>query len=161
MNAVVFHSPYTSGFASPAPQPVLTQFLQQELNLLLSSLRKQVRNVVAVGSWLARPHRPGDAALKGQLAALQGSRPEELSFHLPASDEAFSLFTRTLLRTNAYLRANARVDARQQVLKVRVDFQHLEAWEFELSVNFEQITPAAYVKTLLYDRPGMRLGKAS
>lgn len=161
MNAVVFHSSYTSGLSVPAPQPVLTQFLQQELNLLLTSLRKQVRNVVAVGGWLSRQQEPGDAALKSQLAALQGSRPKELSFHLPASAEAFSLFTRTLLRTNAYLRANAHADPQQQVLRVGVDFQDLEAWEFELSVNFEQITPAAYVKTLLYDRPGLRLGKAS
>lgn len=161
MNAVAFHAPYTPGFASPVPQSILTQFLQQELNLLLTSLRRQVRNVVAVGGWLSRRHQPGDAALKSQLAALQGSQPKELSFHLPASAEAFSLFTRTLLRTNAYLRAHAHLDAGQQVLRVQVDFQDLEAWEFELSVNFEQITPAEYLKTLLYDRPGMRLGKAS
>ena len=161
MNAVVFNPPYATGLALPAPQPILTQYLQQELNQLLSSLRKQVRNVVAVGGWLARQHRVVDPVLTGQLPALQSSRPEELSFHLPASAQAFSLFTRTLLRTNAYLQTHARLDAHQQVLKVRVDFQDLEAWEFELSVNFEQITPAAYVKTLLYDRPGMRLKKAS
>jgi hypothetical protein len=61
------------------------------------------------------------------------------------------------LRTNAYLQQNAKVDPEQQILKVRVDFRDLAAWEYELSIIFEQITPAVYVNTLLYDRPLLRV----
>jgi hypothetical protein len=142
----------------PAIQPVFTHQLQQELDQLLTSLRKQVRNVVAVAGWMERNKQlmTTNRTLAGKLPALQLSQPEELTFPLKASAEAFALFTQTLLRTSSYLQENARVDARQQVLKVQVNFRALDAWEFEMSVIFEQITPAVYVNTLLYDRPLLR-----
>jgi hypothetical protein len=161
MKSAVFNYQYFLEVPTPVLPPVLTQPLQQELNQLLASFRKQVRNVVAVGLWLER-HKQGataDQTLAGQLPHLQVSRTEELSFQLKASTEAFALFTKTLLHTNFYLHENARVDGAQQVLKVRVDFRNLAAWEYELSVLFEQITPASYLKTLWHDRQLLRIPK--
>lgn len=154
MKSANFPYQYAPAIANPAYQPVLTQQLQQELNQLLSSLRKQVRNVVAVAGWLERHQQPtiADRMLAGQLPALQLGRIEELTFPLKASPQAFAIFTQTLLQKSAYLQQHARADARQQVLKIRVDFRNLAAWEFEMSVIFEQITPAVYVNTLLYNR---------
>ena len=159
MESTVFNYQYLPEVSPPVVPVVLTQTLQQELNQLLTSFRKQVRNVVAVGLWLER-HKAGAAAgqpLAGQLPHLQLGRTEELSFQLKASAEAFALFTRTLLQTNAYLQEYAHVDQAQQVLKVRVDFRNLAAWEYEMSILFEQITPASYLQTLWYDRQLLRI----
>jgi hypothetical protein len=160
MKSAVFNNyHYLPEVPSPVLSPVLTQPVQQELNQLLASLRKQVRNVVAVGLWWERRQQglAADLPATGQLPHLQVSRTEELSFQLKASPEAFALFTKTLLQTSFYLHENARMDAGQQVLKVRVDFRNLAAWEYELSVLFEQITPASYLNTLRYDRQRQRL----
>lgn len=154
MKSAISPYSYSPAIANPVYQPVLTRELQQELNQLLTSLRRQVRNAVAVAGWLERNRQPTttDCTLARQLPALQLGRPEQLTFPLKASPQAFALFTQTLLRKSAYLQQHARADARQQVLKVRVDFQHLSAWEFAMSVIFEQITPAVYVSTLLFGR---------
>jgi hypothetical protein len=159
MRSAVFNASYLAAGPAPEKQPVLTQQLQQELNQLLASLRKQVRNVVAVGLWLER--QPGqataDQTLARQLPHLQVSRPEVLSFQLKASPEAFALFAKALLRTNFYRQGQVQIDRQQQVLQLAVDFKDLAAWEYELSVLFEQITPDTYLKTLLYSRQQGRL----
>jgi hypothetical protein len=159
MNSAVFNSQYLPAVPSPKVPAVLTQPVQQELDQLLASLRKQVRNVVAVGLWLERQPRqaPADPTLAGPLAALQISRPEVLSFQLKASPEAFSLFAKALQRTNFYRQGQVRIDRQQQVVQLPVDFQNLNAWEYELSILFEQITPDTYLKTLLYGRQQGRL----
>jgi hypothetical protein len=154
MKSAVFNAPYLPGLPAAGLQSVLTQPFQKELDQLLASLRKQVRNVVAVGLWLQRPQ---SRVLADQLPALQVSRPEVLSFQLKASPEAFALFSKALLRTNFYRHGKVQIDRQQQVLKLRVDFNNLPAWEYELSVLFEQITPDTYLKTLLYGRQQGRL----
>lgn len=161
MKSTVFNDAYLPEASFPVFSTVLTQALQQELSQLLASLRRQVRNVVAVGRWLARnqQHRRADEALAGQLPHLQVSRAEELSFQLKASFEAFTLFTQTLLQHSLYLHENARVDTGQQLLKIRVDFSNLEAWEYELSILFERITPATYLRTLWQDRHLLHLAE--
>lgn len=152
MKSAVFNYPYLPEATTPELPPVLTQPLQQELNQVLASFRKQVRNVVAVGQWWQRHKHQA-----GLLPPIQVSRTEELSFHLKASPEAFALFTTTLLQTNFYLHENARLDADRQVLQVRVDFSNLAAWEYELSVLFEQISPASYLQTLWQQRRPLRI----
>jgi hypothetical protein len=159
MKSAVFKYQYLPEVPYPAASSVLTQALQQELDRLLASLRKQVRNVVAVGLWLERfpQQATADQTLAGQLPGLRISRPEVLSFHLPASAQAFALFAKALLRTNFYRQGQAHVDRQQQIVKLGVDFKNLTAWEYELSILFEQITPDTYLKTLLYSRQQGRL----
>jgi hypothetical protein len=159
MKSAFFKDQYLAQAPQAVAPSVLTQQVQQELNQLLASLRKQVRNVVAVGQWLARqPQKaPADQVLAGQLPALQISRPEALSFQLKASPEAFALFAKALQRTNFYRHGQVQTDRQQQVVKIGVDFRDLGAWEYELSILFEQITPDAYLKSLLYGRQQGRL----
>jgi hypothetical protein len=140
-------------------KPVLTAGLQRELNQLANSLRTQVRNVIAVNNWLQQKEKTAAIGQEFSLnwPGLQNNEGEVLSFRFVSSPEAFKLFADTMLRKSFFLHYYAEVNPEEQVLKTRISFSRLPAWEQELSIIFESITIAVYLETLLYHQPSKLL----
>ena len=129
---------------------VLRQELFTELQSLTASLRKQMRNVVAVSRWIHDKSRelPADQDLARRMPELVGHQPEVLSFQLAASPAAFRILGQILQRRH-HPDYPVHVDPDRQVVQLKVNYRHLAAWEYQWSLFFENIRPADYLQMIL------------
>jgi hypothetical protein len=115
-----------------------------------TSFRNQVHNVVAVDQFIRKRLAGAGAGLNGGEPNLIGiNYEEELSFRLPGSDEAFQIFTATLISKSYFLHYRSRPEPETKVLKVNLKVADLAGLEQELSILLENIGPADYVNTVL------------
>ncbi|MDB5261616.1 MAG: hypothetical protein JWQ14_897 [Adhaeribacter sp.] len=132
---------------------LITRFQLKEMEEMKTSFRNQVRNVVALDQFIRKRIVRAGNGLGGAEPALIGiDMGEELSFRLPGSAEAFSIFTATLKQKSLFLHHRSTADLEKNILKVKLKVADMAALEQELSIILENIRPTDYVFTVLQRR---------
>ena len=143
---------HKSGDLSVMPPVIITKFLLAEMANIKLSFQNQVRNVVALHSWLTKRSDFDAAVPLTKFWTVNQRGGQGLSFKLPGSPEAFQLFGNTLFRKSYVLQQRGSLHTDTNILKINLAVLELTALDQELSIVLENIQPTDYVATVLQQR---------